>query len=92
MSQRSLLDFGLSVSSNKRKNHEDNSQDVQTPPCKKLTSEPKVRAFQTVWCKQFDLLEYNEESKRMFCKVCRAANKQNSFTKEGAGMLYICMQ
>ncbi|KAH3866814.1 hypothetical protein DPMN_029937 [Dreissena polymorpha] len=83
MSQRSLLDFGLSVSSNKQKNDEDHSQNVQTLPCKKLTSETKVRAFQTVWCKKF---EFNGESKKMFCKVCHAANKQNSFTKEGAGM------
>ena len=36
--------------------------------------------FQDVW---FDWLEYDTQSKRMFCKVCRAAKSKNTFSNEG---------
>ena len=48
----------------------------------------KLRMFQPEWLKQFEWLEYDDKTKRMFCKVCRAANSKNSFTKEGAGALH----
>ena len=42
--------------------------------------------FQDVWFEQFDWLEYDAQSKRMFCKVCRAAKSKNIFSNEGAGV------
>lgn len=84
MSQRTLLDFGLG-NSKKRKQNE--TEAVQQP-AKKAATETKVRCFQAAWLKQFGWLEFDSQLNRMFCKVCRAANKQNSFTKEGAGVHY----
>ena len=42
--------------------------------------------FKDVWFDQFDWLEYDAQSKRMFCKVCRAAKCKNIFSNEGAGV------
>ena len=42
--------------------------------------------FQDVWLDQFDWLEYDAQSKRMFCKVCHAAKSKNIFSNEGAGV------
>ena len=42
--------------------------------------------FQDVWFDQFDWLEYDAQSKRMFCKVCRAAKSKNIFSNEGTGV------
>lgn len=91
MSQRSLLDFGVSHAI-KRKIDNVASVNVEfvRSPSKVLKPDPKSksRVFQKTWLTQFDWLEHNSNSNRMFCKVCRAAGVQNSFTKEGAGMVY----
>lgn len=79
MSQRSLLDFGVS----KKRKADDESVSVAKKT--KTDASSKSRVFQDNWLKQFDWLEYDSASKRMFCKTCRAANIQNPFTKEGAG-------
>ena len=64
----------------------------QTPSAKKSKpdstpgSASKVaRTFNSDWLSQFDWLEYESSTKRMFCKTCRAANIQSAFTKGGAG-------
>ena len=93
MSQRSLFDCGVSK---KRKAEEESSaltsETCQSPAAKKPKSDSapgsassKSRVFQESWLKQFDWLEYDASSKRMFCKTCRAANIHSAFTSEGAG-------
>ena len=93
MAQQSLFDFGISK---KRKaddasdclaSESELSKKQKTVSISDTVTKPasKSRVFQTPWLKQFEWLEYNEDSKRMFCKVCRAANCKNSFTKDGAG-------
>ena len=92
MAQRSLFDFGVSK---KRKADEavsDATEDTSQTPSKqsKPDSTPgsasKVaRTFNSDWLSQFDWLEYESSTKRMFCKTCRAANIQSVFTKGGAG-------
>ena len=89
MAQRSLFDLGVSK---KRKPNEDSMEIIVVQSVTKKSkpnatpgSSSKSRAFQEAWKKQFDWLEYFEDSKRMFCKTCRAANISNSFTRDGAG-------
>ncbi|KAH3796647.1 hypothetical protein DPMN_150216 [Dreissena polymorpha] len=91
MSQRTLADFGISLSAkrkleidvNESNDEYESNQKTKNP---KAIETPKSRVFQTTWLKQFDWLEFNEKTKRMFCKICCAAGLQNSFTKDGAGM------
>ena len=98
MAQRSLFECGVSK---KRKADEAESDETaeapQTPSAKKAkpdsTSTPvsgsKVtRTFNQDWLSQFDWLEYDSSTKRMFCKTCRAANIQSVFTKGGAGRCF----
>lgn len=86
--QRSLFSFGVSV--DKKRKHVD--QEIESLPASAdaKSSQPSKkqkteRNFQTEWLKQFPWLEFQADSKRMFCSYCRAINNQNSFTKEGAG-------
>ena len=97
MSQRTLFECGVSK---KRKAEEsdlaDNAESVPTSafsdqpqqstkkqkPSSATTGKTHSR-FQDVW---FDWLEYDAQSKRMFCKVCRAAKSKNIFSNEGAGV------
>lgn len=89
--QRSLFSFGVSV--DKKRKHVDqeveilsaNADENISQPGKKQKTELKQRNFQAEWLKQFPWLEFQADSKRMFCSYCRAVNNQNSFTKEGAG-------
>ena len=97
MSQRSLFECGISK---KRKADEsDNAESVPTSASsdqpQQLTKKHKPSSatpgmthscFQDVWFDQFDWLEYDAQSKRMFCKVCRAAKSKNIFLNEGAGV------
>ena len=96
MSQRSLFEWGVSE---KRKADEsdlaDNAvcayiglfwsasaADKETKTLSATTGKTHSR-FQDVW---FDWLEYDAQSKRMFCKVCHAAKSKNIFSNEGAGV------
>ena len=45
--------------------------------------------FQDVWFDQFDWLEYDAQSKRMFCKVCRAAKSKNIFSNEAQVCIFL---
>ncbi|KAG1652660.1 Dopamine beta-hydroxylase [Nymphon striatum] len=89
MAQRSLFDLGFS----KKRKPDEVSLEISVAQSvtkkSKLDATPgsssKSRAFQDAWLKQFDWLEYYADTKRMFCKTCRAANISNSFTRDGAG-------
>ena len=67
------------------------SSDQPQQPTKKqkpssATSGKTHSRFQDVWFDQFDWLEYDAQSKCMFCKVCRAAKSKNIFSNESAGV------
>ena len=89
MSRQSLFHFGLLSKCKDADVSVDAGSSDLKPAAKKikLESDSQQRAFQEVWLSQFDWLEYKSDSKCMFCRICRAASVQNSFTKEGAGML-----
>ena len=93
MSQRSLLAFGIHVSQKRKADSESEKTVSSDQPAQKKCktnsgsgSASNSRVFQPQWLKQFDWLEYDAETKRMFCRTCRASNIQNAFTKEGAGI------
>ena len=94
MSQHSLFECGVSK---KCKADESDladlsaSSDQPQQPTKKqkpssATTGKTHSRFQDVWFDQFDWLEYDAQSKCMFCKVCRAAKSKNIFSNEGAGV------
>ena len=93
MSQRSLFECGVPKSKADEPDLADNAESVPTSassdqPTKKqkpssATPGKAHSRFQDVW---FDWLEYDAQSKRMFCKVCRAAKSKNIFSNEGAGV------
>ena len=74
MSQRSLLAFGISQ---KRKTNSESEKTVSSdqPAQKKCRtnsdsgSASNSRVFQPQWLKQFDWLEYDAETKRLFCRT-----------------------
>ena len=88
MAKRSLSDVGVS-----QKRKADETSSLSTPQKKSKSdanpgtpgSASKLRTFNSDWLEQFDWLEYDASNKRMFCKVCRAANVHSVFTKGGAG-------
>ena len=94
MSQRSLFECGVSKSKADKSDLADNAESVPTSdssdqPTKKqkpssATPGKTHSRFQDVWFDQF--AEYDAQSKRMFCKVCRAAKCKNIFSNEGAGV------
>ena len=100
MSLRSLFECGISKKCKADESDlTDNAESVPTSassdqpqqPTKKkqpLSATPgKTHSrFQDVWFDQFDWLTYEAQSKRMFCKVCRAAKSKNIFSNEGAGV------
>ena len=100
MSQRSLFECGVSNKCKADESDlADNAESVPVlasfdqplQPTKKqkpssATTGKTHSRFQDVWFVQFDWLEYDAQSKRMFCKVCRAAKSKNIFSNEGAGV------
>ena len=99
MSQRSLFECGVSKSKADESDLADNAESVPTSASSDQPQQPTKNqkpssstpgkthsCFQDVWLDQFDWLEYDAQSKRMFCKVCRAAKSKNIFSNEGAGV------
>ena len=100
MSQRSLFECGVSKKCKADESDlADNAESVpmsassdqpQQPTKKQKPSSATIgktySRFQDVWFVQFDWLEYDAQSKRKFCKVCRAAKSKNIFSNEGAGV------
>ena len=99
MSQRSLFERGVSKGKADESDLADNAESVptsaQSDQPQQSTKEQKPSSvtpgktqsrFQHVWFDQFDWLEYDALSKRMFCKVCRAAKSKNILSNEGVGV------
>ena len=96
MSQRSLFECGVSKSKADKSDLADNAESVPTSassdqPTKKqkpssATPGKTHSRFQDGWFDQFDWLEYDAQSKCMFCKVCRATKSKNIFSNEDAGV------
>ena len=100
MSQRSLFECGISKKRKADESDlADNAESVPTSASSDQPQQPTKKhkpssatpgmthsCFQDVWVDQFDWLEYDAQSKRMFCKVCRAAKRKNIFLNEGAGV------
>ena len=99
MSQRSLFECGVSKSKADESDLADNAESVPTSASSDQPQQPTKKQkpssatprkthsrFQDVWFDQFYWLEYDAQSKRMFCKVCRAAKSKNIFSNEGAGV------
>ena len=99
MSQRSLFECGVSKKSKDESDFADNAESVPTSASSDQPQQPTKKQkpssattgkthsrFQDVWFVQFNWLEYDAQSKRMFCKVCRAAESKNIFSNEGAGV------
>ena len=99
MSQRSLFECGVSKSKADESDLADNAESVPMSASSDQPQQPTKNQkpssatpgkthsrFQDVWFDQIDWLEYVAQSKRMFCKVCRAAKSKNIFSDEGARM------
>ena len=100
MSQRSLFECGISKKRKADESDlADNGESVPTSASSDQPQQPTKKqkpssatpgkthsCFQDVWFDQFDWLEHDAQSKRMFCKVCRAAKSKNIFSNEGAGV------
>ena len=93
MTQRSLFDFCVSKKHKADKDLSVETAETPQTPAAKMSKPDSVpgsgskvtRTFNPVWITQYDWLEYDSSTKRMFCKTCRAANIQSVFTKGGAG-------
>ena len=100
MSQCSLFECGVSKKRKADESDSaDNAESVPTSASSDQLQQPTKKQkpssatpgkthsrFQDVWYDQFDWLEHDAQSKRMFCKVCRAAKSKNIFSNEGAGV------
>ena len=100
MSLRSLFECGVSKKCKAGESDlTDNAESVPTSASSDQPQQPTKKKqpssvtpgkthsrFQDVWFDQFDWLTYEAQSKRMFCKVCRAAKSKNIFSNEGAGV------
>ena len=89
MSQRSLFECGVPKSKADEPDLADNAESVPTsassdqPTKKQKPSSATTGKPHSRFC---TLLEYDAQSKRMFCKVGRAAKSKNIFSNEGAGV------
>ena len=104
MSQHSLFECG--VSKKRKADESDLADNAESVPMLASSDQPQQPTkkqklssatpgkthsrFHDVWFDQFDCLEYDAQSKRMFCKVCRAAKSKNIFSSEGAGVYIFC--
>ena len=100
MSQRSLFECG--VSKKRKADESDLADNAESVPTSTSSDQPQQPTkkqkpsvcdtrqdpFTLPRClvRQFDWLEYDAQSKRMFSKVCRAVKSKNIFQNEGAGV------
>ena len=104
MSQRSI--FECSVSKIHKADESDLADNAESVPKSASSDQPQQPTkkqkpssattgkthsrFQDVWFDQFDWLEYDAQSKRMFCKVLSCREKQEHFLKWRCRCVYFC--
>ena len=72
MSQRSLLAFGISLKADSESETTVSSDQPAQKKCKTNSgsdSASNSRVYQPQWSTQFDWLEYDVETKRLFCRT-----------------------